>query len=146
MKNGVLLFVLFGLHATAFAPLSVPIIQKNGLQQLSRQCIKIWCLIRNVVEDVATDAEAALQVEPVETLDAVLCRIMQLRDVITKCDLADTYDKKTADYIDSALDCIGQYTYDLVARYPGSWSTVIQEQVFRTQEAYAQRIMPLITN
>lgn len=116
------------------------------LSDMSRQCIKIWCRIRNLVENNADlHVKHSAEIEYVEDLDALLCRIMKVRDTISHFGTQTVADTQTAAYIDSSLDCIGQYTYDLVERYPGSWSTIIQEQVFRTQEAYVNHIVPLLT-
>jgi hypothetical protein len=123
------------------------------LTSVSRQCIKIWCLIRNLVENKADLpdipsaglSDTALAESDIEHLDTLLCRVMKVRDTLSHYGTNPISDTQTAEYIDSSLDCIGQYTHDLVEQYPGSWSTIIQEQVFRTQEAYAQHLLPLLT-
>jgi hypothetical protein len=116
------------------------------LTQVSRQCIKIWCLIRNLVEyDSSAVKEQSVESDFVESLDTLLCRVMKVRDTLSHCGTNPISDTQTAGYVDSALDCIGQYTYDLKERYPGSWSDIIQEQVVRTQEAYTNHVLPLIT-
>jgi hypothetical protein len=131
-----------------FSLVAVDMPHSNSLlTQLSRQCIKIWCLISNLVDNNDTkDNSVQKQAEPavVESLDTLLCRIMKVRDTLSHCSKNPVSDTQTAHYIDSSLDCIGQYTYDLVAQYPGNWSTIIQEQVFRTQEAYAHYLVPLL--
>lgn len=131
-----------------FSLLAVDTPQSNPLlTQLSRQCIKIWCLISNLVDNNGTkDGLVQPQAEPevVEHLDMLLCRIMKVRDTLSHCGKNPVSDTQAAHYIDSSLDCIGQYTYELVAQYPGFWSEMIQEQVSRTQDACAQYLLPLL--
>jgi hypothetical protein len=124
------------------------------LTQISRQCIKIWCLIRDLVENKvdqsdipssARSSNAALAESDIDNFDILLCRVMKVRDTLSHCDKNPISDMQTAHYIDSSLDCIGQYTYDLKERFPGSWSDIIQEQVVRTQEAFANHVLPLVT-
>jgi len=118
-----------------------------ALTQVSRQCIKIWCLIRNLVENAGDDAtkEKIEETVLVDHLDTLLCRVMKVRDTLSHYGTNPVSDRQTAEYIDSSLDCIGQYTYDLKERYPCSWSDVIQEQIFRTQEAYVNHVLPRLT-
>lgn len=127
--------------------------QKSSFSQLSRQCIKIWCLMRNLVDDADVDKTPILEEQDlltVDYLDNLLCRVVRVRDMIAGIDCAASNkqgdEETTAAYVDSSLDCIGQYTHDLVKQYPGSWSTIIQEQVFRAQEAYADTLMRAFTN
>jgi hypothetical protein len=116
------------------------------LTQVSRQCIKIWCLIRNLVEcDNGAVKEQSVESDVIDNFDTLLCRVMKVRDTLSHCDKNPISDMQTAHYIDSSLDCIGQYTYDLKERFPGSWSDIIQEQVVRTQEAYTNHVLPLLT-
>lgn len=145
MKNSVLLFAMFLFCITIIQPVHA-IVGKESFAQVPRQCIKIWCLMRNMVDNnYAKDKDTAIESDSVDLLDNLLCRIMRVREIISHMDTTAIYDLKDAQYIDNSLDCIESYSYDLVQRYPGSWSTIIQEQVFRTQDAYARCVLPLLT-
>lgn len=78
-------------------------------------------------------------------LDEIICALVRARDMIAQVQKQQQIDLAAAEYVASSLDCIESYSYDLIQYYPGGWSTVIQDQVIRTQEAYAQEIVPLIT-
>ncbi len=116
---------------------------KGQLVQISRQCIKIWCLMSHLVEN---KENVQSEGETIDHLDGLLCRIMRVRDTISRMNAQESCDMQTAEYIDSSLDCIHSYSYDLIKRYPGNWSTIIQEQLVRTQDAYARSILPRVTN
>ncbi len=122
---------------------------KTTFMQLSRSCVKIWSVMRDLVDNSDAQSKEITVGEdsPIEHLDDLLCKTVRVRDMIKSLDFTSSADSNaTAYYIDSVLDCVGQYTYDLVKQYPGSWSSVIQEQVFRAQEAYAQSMTEHITN
>lgn len=145
MKKNVMLVTVF--FFCAHISWAVHALESNSsLMQVSRQCIKIWCLMRNLVDDKeSVQKEMAADAESIDLLDALLCRIMRVRDAIAHIDTRPHGDMQTAEYIDSSLDCIESYTYDLIKQYPGSWSVIIQEQVFRTQDAYMRCVAPLLT-
>lgn len=140
--------IVFLFYNTSFT--TVPTNSKTTLMQLSRSCIKIWSLMRDLVDNGGTPNNDLLAAESsgnIDLFDTILCKMVRVRDMIKSVNFNSATDAhSTVYYIDSSLDCIGQYTYDLVKQYPGSWSSVIQEQVFRAQEAYAQSIMQQITN
>lgn len=147
MKKMVLLSV-FMVHGVCF--LSAHTGTKTTLLQLSRSCIKVWSLMRDLVDNRDLHNNELLagdDPEHVDRLDNLLCKMVHVRDMIKSLDFSSSADANSvAHYIDSSLDCIGQYTYDLVKQYPGNWSSVIQEQVFRAQDAYAQSMMEQATN
>jgi hypothetical protein len=116
----------------------------NPFNKLTQQCITIWSLMSGLIENnqmtYQYDHSACI-----EALDTILCRLVRVRDIISTVTHASTSDAQRIDYIGSSLDCIESYGYDLIKKYPGSWSSVIQEQIVRAQEAYSNHIMPLIT-
>lgn len=143
MKDFILATALFVCGTLNTSTIQLPAVP---LKAVSRQSIKIWCLMRDLVDNKYDKHKNALsEAEAVENMDNLLCRIVRMRDALSHLDVNTLYEKKEISYFDSSLDCIESYTYDLVKQYPGSWSTVIQEQIFRTQDAYVQHVLPSIT-
>jgi hypothetical protein len=115
--------------------------QPISLGRLSRQCIEIWRMMSDLVEQ--KDYFSATEPnESQDFLDQILCGLVKIRDTISQLKNNHEFDHSAAEYVESSLDCIESYSYDLVQHYPGSWSTVIQDQVFRTQQEYAQYLVP----
>jgi hypothetical protein len=140
--------VFYGIIVSAMvvAPQLYTLQEVASLGRLSRQCIKIWRMMSDLVEQrINGDEIAGEKILDNDILDKILCSLVRVRDMIIKVEKQHIIDIVTVKYVESSLDCIESYSYDLMHCYPGSWSTVIQDQVARVQEEYIHYIFPLIT-